>query len=213
MSAPFRFVLASLVFVGVASVTGCAATTRHTTAFVRMPPQKQAVQPRRAPLPLGERIARAAVHTLDHYPPNVRDDCSGFVEASLAHAGVPMKGSTRMLWLQARQSGWLHRRRLPEVGDLAFFDDTYDRNDNGIRDDELSHIAIVLAVDADGTIELAHSGTSQGRSRFVMNLLAPHEAFDEDGTRINNALRRAGRSTTRGTLAGELLRGFATVRR
>ena len=35
---------------------------------------------------------------------------------------------------RARAAGVLHHRRVPEVGDVAFFDDTYDRNGNGRRD-------------------------------------------------------------------------------
>jgi len=195
-------------------LTGCVKTTSRT-AFVRTPPDKDPAPAtvRTAPSPdVGARIAKVADYTLGHYPPGFRDDCSGFVEATLSRVGIPLRGSTKMMWVQMTSRGWTHRRRLPRVGDLAFFDDTYDRNGNGLRDDDLSHVAIVLSVDSDGTIRLAHAGTSAGRSRFSMNLLHPHDSRDEDGERLNDALRRAGRRSARGTLAAELLRGFATIR-
>src|SRR5687768_6377255 len=60
-----------------------------------------------------------------------RWDCSGLVEAALASAGCAFKGSSAMLFEQAKERRVLHRRRRPSPGDVAFFDDTYDRNGNG----------------------------------------------------------------------------------
>lgn len=199
------FVLACITSLG-----ACARTTSHTS-FVDAG-MERSVSPGDVPS-VGERVAKVAAYTLDHWPRGFRDDCSGFVEAVLARVGVPMRGSTRTFWQAADRLGWLHRKRFPRVGDLAFFDDTWDRNGNGERDDELSHVAIVLEVRDDGTIVLAHAGTSAGRSRFAMNLFSPHDRYDDDGTRINDALRRSGDGSSRGTLAGELLRGFATLGR
>ena len=110
--------------------------------------------------------------------------------------------------------GAVHRRRIPRVGDLAFFDDTYDRNQNGIADDELTHIAVVTAVDDQGTITLAHGGTSAGRSTILMNLRFPDVHRDQAGMELNGYLRAARKDEPRavGHLTGELWRGFATVR-
>ena len=108
--------------------------------------------------------------------------------------------------------GKTHKKKRPDVGDLIFFDNTYDRNKNGRWDDMLTHIAVVVDVDADGTILFAHSGTSKGRSLASMNLLRPHDAHDEAGKRLNDALRRKRSDDPRkaGHLTGELWRGFAT---
>ncbi|MEO0600285.1 MAG: CHAP domain-containing protein [Myxococcota bacterium] len=208
MSIRVWFVLVGVVTLAGPTLTGCAKTTSHTS-FVQHAPEKP-TPPRSAP-PVGERVATVAAYTLDNWPRGFRNDCSGFVEATLSRVGIPLRGSTRMLWNAAKRFGWVHHRQFPRVGDLAFFDDTYDRNHNGRWDDELSHIAIVLDVDDDGTIVLAHAGTSAGRARFVMNLFAPHDRYDEDGARINDALRR-GEGSNRATLAAELLRGFASIR-
>ncbi len=160
---------------------------------------------------LGGAIARAARTYLSRAPRGFRADCSGFVEAIFARAGAShVAGNTRQLWNVSVAHGWVHRRRRPQVGDLVFFDDTWDRNGNGRNDDDLTHIAVVIAVDDDATITMAHHGSTGGRTTLRMNLLRPDARRDGDRV-INEALRRApksGRAVP--TLASELWRGFAT---
>lgn len=140
-----------------------------------------------------------------------RQDCSGLVEAALAAAGYDFAGSSAMLFEAARDAGVLHRRRLPFPGDVAFFDDTYDRNGNGRRDDPLSHVAVVEAVAEDGTITLVHVG-SKGVVRFRMNLRRPEERSTEGGVVLNDYLRARtpGDGPRTRYLAGELWVGFAS---
>ncbi len=213
------FVFVCVTGAGGPAVSGCVKTTSHVS-FVdsapvrassasKSPPKKKTAEPR---VPsIGQRIAKVAAYTLDHWPNGFRNDCSGFVEATLHRVGIPLRGSTEMFWDAADRLGWLHRERYPRPGDLAFFDYTYDRNRNGRYDDELSHLAIVLEVRRDGTIVLAHAGTRAGRSRFVMNLVSPHDRVNKTGSPINDPLRRGTNGSWRGSLAGELLRGFATI--
>ncbi len=139
-----------------------------------------------------------------------RFDCSGLVEAALATAGVDASGSSAMLYEKARDAGLLHRRRQPSPGDVAFFDNTYDRDGNGRLDDELTHTAIVVGVDDAGTVEMVHVG-STGVVRFVMNLKAPHEEAGADG-KLNDFLRARSKRDPLGTkhLAGELWVGFGS---
>lgn len=167
-----------------------------------------------APKSLGEQIAMAALHYIDQAPSGFRADCSGFVEASTARARAPLTGNTASMWELAHDRNATHRRKRPRIGDLAFFDDTHDRNEDGRRNDPLTHIAIVVGLEPDGTILLAHDGTSQGRALFKMNLYQPDEALNEQGERINTALRRRskkGRKQER-LLSGQLWRGFASPR-
>ena len=166
-----------------------------------------------APRSLGEQIAIAALHYIDHAPSGFRADCSGFVEASTARASAPLKGNTASLWDLAHERNATHRRKRPRIGDLAFFDDTHDRNEDGRRNDPLTHIAIVVGLEPDGTILLAHDGTSQGRALFKMNLYTPDQALNDEGERVNSALRRRSKKRKKErVLSGELWRGFATPR-
>lgn len=162
---------------------------------------------------LGGRIAAAAEHYLEHRPHGFRDDCSGFVSAALDRAGLPLQGSTRSLWETLQDAGRTHRRKRPELGDLAFFDNTYDRDRDGRFDDELTHIGVVIAVDDDDTITIAHAGTSKGRTTLTMNLREPDVRRTDDGTVRNDYLRRRSDRDPKGAvyLAGELWRGFATL--
>jgi len=133
--------------------------------------------------------------------------------AAASRAGWALQGNTRSLWALAEKMHTTNHRKIPAVGDLAFFDNTYDRNRNGKLDDELTHVAVVIGVEDDGTILLAHAGTSAGRTLLHMNLEHPDEATDADGKVLNDWLRRKRASDRPGTphRAGECWHGFATM--
>jgi len=153
-------------------------------------------------------IADAARNALTMTPTLTRDDCSGLVMSVLASAGVPHTGDSRSFWTEALDDARAFEVGEPAPGDLAFFDRTFDKNRNGLVDDELTHIAIVTAIHADGLVELVH------RERSGVRLLRLHLARPDehrDGERVlNSYLRAAGYGDTdTPRLAGELLRGFA----
>ncbi|MFM2162110.1 MAG: hypothetical protein RLZZ383_1622 [Pseudomonadota bacterium] len=158
---------------------------------------------------LGRDLASAARRQLTSGTAGFRQDCSGFVLAALHKVGIDSGGSAADLYARAEAAGAVHRDSRPAIGDLVFFDNTYDRNGNGVRDDALSHIGVVIDVEDDGTVTLAHDGTSRGKTTLRMNLLHPHEATSPDGETWNGVLRA---SSTGPRLAGELFAGFATVR-
>ena len=165
--------------------------------------------------PVGIEAAQGANYYLTHRPKGFRDDCSGFVCASYTRAGVPMDGTVASLWAVAKKNRYTHKRKRPRIGDLIFFDDTYDRNKDGKLNDELTHIGIVLSIDEHGTITVAHSGTSKGRTTMKVNLYHPDVHKAEDGRVLNSFLRRKTNKDRRKTqyLSGQLFRGFATVKR
>ncbi len=138
-----------------------------------------------------------------------RYDCSGFVCAAYAKADVPVDGNSKALYRMARSAGVLHKRKTPQVGDIAFFDNTYDRDGNGRRDDSLTHVAIVESVDADGTAVLVHVG-SKGVKRLAINLRDPSSHQDSAGNEINSYLR-SGRSDGGPRLAGELFVAWGSL--
>ncbi len=139
-----------------------------------------------------------------------RNDCSGMVEAAYARAGTTLSGSSKDLYELASDRGLLHSHKLPQVGDVAFFDDTYDRNGNGRRDDELTHVAVVESVGADGTIVMVHKGSS-GVTRINMNLKRPDDRRDEAGNSLNDYLRARSRRDSGPTLTGQLWRAFGSL--
>lgn len=161
-----------------------------------------------------ERMADSAENMLGHDTPNgFRRDCSGFVCAAADRAGLIMDGGSDDLWKMAEEAGTVHHRKRPARGDLVFFDRTWDKNNNGRNDDELTHIGIVLSVDAEGTIRIAHRSSSQGLAILHMNLYHPDEEKGPEGQPWNDGLRAPTRHSSSSTprLSGELCRGFGTI--
>lgn len=162
-------------------------------------------------------LAAAVVAAARHYvvsPPPGPNHCSTFVAAVYRRAGVQMGGSTRDLWARAAAINALHHHARPRVGDLVFFDDTFDANNNRRVDDPLTHVAVVIDIDDDGTITMAHGGATNGRATFHMNLEHPTERTSPDGKRWNDYVRAQTSRDAPGVryMASELWAGFATVR-
>ncbi len=166
---------------------------------------------------LGQRMARFALAFVDARRLVVngqtfRFDCSGLIEAVYAKAGMELKGSSKEMYAMASQMGVLHRTTRPNLGDIAFFDNTYDRNKNGRLDDRLTHVALVVGVAPDGTVELVHKG-GQGVKRIHMNLKHRDMRRSEAGQDWNDYLRtrRSGDPKRTKYLAGELWVGFGSL--
>jgi hypothetical protein len=99
----------------------------------------------------------------------------------------------------------------PAPGDLVFFDDTWDRNGNGRRDDRLTHLGLVEWVDVDGTVTFLHRG-GHGVVRAWLAPRRPDQAQAGDGRTINSPLRvRASRDDHGPALAGELFVGYGRI--
>ncbi len=149
-----------------------------------------------------------------------RRDCSGFVMATLSLAGVdvtrqlparvPGEGGVSLLYRMARERGLLHHNRVPDIGDLVFFDDTHDRDKDGRADDPLTHVGIVERVDPDGTITFVHR-VRRGVLRYKMNLFRPDVRRDPKTGKVLNHHLRLGASADGRRLTGQLFHAFASV--
>ena len=158
-------------------------------------------------------IARSALWYLAERPTLPRDDCSGLVEAVCERAGLDdVRGSVAQIWDEAEGDQRTSTDTTPHVGDLAFFDNTWDENGDGLVDDPLSHIAVVTAIEDDGTIEMVHHGDDHGIWTLRMNLEQPDE-HSVDGHVLNDWLGKPGFGEDDHRLAGQLWHGFASVGR
>lgn len=145
-----------------------------------------------------------------------RMDCSGVTRAIYARAGYPLGGTaanvfendTSILFRLVRDNGSL-RRSDPLPGDLVFFDDTHDRNGDGLRNDALTHVGVVERVLPNGTVIFVHR-VGAGILRYRMNLSAPTTRRDAEGKTLNHYLRRAHGGESAKTTA-QLFAGFGTV--
>ncbi|URA10975.1 NlpC/P60 family protein [Thermospira aquatica] len=108
-------------------------------------------------------------------------DCIGFVRYVYYLSGIDLmevygkgRGGVSSLYDGLVAKRFVYTNRVPlSVGDLIFFDNTYDVNKNGKWDDPLSHVAIVVSVDAQGTITYIHHSPRKGVSQDYMNLYYP----------------------------------------
>ncbi len=181
-----------------------------------VPPEMQEIEhaePASRGTRMGRKVARAAEGFLDKsklivHGEKYRYDCSGMICAAHVKAGLPTSGNTRSLFEDAKDLGLTHKRKRPDVGDVAFFDNTWDRNKNGRRDDKLTHIAVVETVERDGTITLIHLGGS-GVKRLTMNMKHPSTKRSADGKLWNSVLRKGKDGGP--VLTGELCRGFGAL--
>ncbi len=144
-----------------------------------------------------------------------RWDCSGLVEAAHAASGLSLKGSSANLWELARSSGVLHRRKTSgQVGDVVFFDDTWDRDGDRRLDDDLTHVGVIERVEGKGAYTLVHL-VNGGVQRLRMDLRARHVHTDPEPPHLlrNDFLRARKKDDRRRTryLAGELWRGFGRL--
>lgn len=152
------------------------------------------------------RVADSANWFLQARPRLKKNDCGGLVCAVLERAGATERGNSRTMWRDAVRDGRVTDR--PHPGDLVFFDHTYDRNRNGRVDDPLSHVGVVSAIEANGTLVVVHK-SSRGITTLRLTTSAP--AVHRRGGRVlNDYLRQPGYGPANGRrLAGQLVHGFA----
>ncbi len=150
-----------------------------------------------------------------------RKDCSGFVLATLSRDGIDIRpllshggavNGVAAIYRSLSMRGLVHHHKVPAIGDLVFFSNTFDRNGDGRNNDRLTHIGIVERVDPDGTVTFIHH-VRRGILRYKMNLFTPH-ARRQPGTGkvLNHYLRvGSGDPAHSARLTGELFHAFATI--
>jgi len=139
-------------------------------------------------------------------PAHAAGEAFAFVRLVLADAGAGTSASD-LIALRGTflRRGALYRNRLPRLGDLVLFAGT------GTRPRGPSHVAVVVGVAPDGTLEVI--GWRRGVvRRDRVNPIHP-SSRRLDGRIVNSFVRVIRRDDPPGTryLAGELLDGFGDV--
>ncbi len=195
-----------------ASVTPTKVVAKATASKKKRP---------RVKLTRGRRVAHR-VGTLVGRPlaaqGKVPDDCSGLVRLAYHSVGIellsqgtlPGENAVSAIYRRAQRAGALHQRN-PSPGNVLFFRETYDRNRDGLRNDGLTHVGVIEAVERDGTVVFVHRGGS-GVRRSRMNLRFAAQHRDKAGHVLNDYLRRA-EGGERGRLTSELFAGYASASR
>jgi probable lipoprotein NlpC len=150
-------------------------------------------------------------------------DCSGFVRGVYASQRVDLYGGLGELdggngvgriYTHVVEHGRIHYGPTVHPGDLVFFHNTWDFNRDGLPNDPLTHVGVVVKVEPDGTV-LFVSSLSRGIERYRMNLQHPDIHKTPDGRVLNHFLRRKHFGDVQGTryLSGQLFAAFGTLTR
>ena len=138
-------------------------------------------------------------------------DCSGTVMAIYYYAGIDLSrdfnkytgGGTSRIYQYLDDKKLIYNTKIPVPGDILFWDNTYDSNGDGIRNDYLTHMGIVVEVEKNGNVTYIHEHYKKGIILESMNLLFP------DDTIANSAMRMRGTGMKGGWLSSHLYRESA----
>lgn len=176
---------------------------------------------------LREKIARTAISFVNKRRliakgKRFRFDCSGLVLAVMKannitifeKQAVRIRGANgvKIIYNTLKKYHKIFRNhRSVQKGDFIFFNNTYDKNRNRRLDDYLTHIAIVVDTDRDGTIKYVHR-SSRGIEYGYMNLRIRHK-HKYRGKIVNSFLRAKKPYDPRGTkyLSAELFYYFGSI--
>lgn len=152
-------------------------------------------------------------------------DCIGAVSAVFYSIGIDItkdfhkyqgNGVSRLFYtLQDRKM--LYKGAFPLPGDIIFWDNTWDKNQNQLfGDDPLTHAGIIIKADPEtGEVHYLHASYSRSKfARSVLNLYQPDVYKDEEGNILNDVLFSTTSRTTNEPqrLGGQLYRdsGYVT---
>ncbi len=153
-----------------------------------------------------------------HQKRSFSGDCSGFIRFIFSTQGKKLidpvlklrrnNGAYAIYYSMNYQSA-VHHRKIPAIGDLVFFNESYDRNRDGKVNDLYTHVGIVEKIDLNGTISFIHYvNRKRGIRRDKLNLNKPNNVKKNSYLRD----RRRYPNPNGQYLTGQLFAGFATVR-
>jgi hypothetical protein len=121
-------------------------------------------------------------------------DCTGVVLANYHQSGLSLwpylsgysGGGVERLYAWLQYEGLLFEE--PRLGDLIFWDNTYDSNNDYRWNDPLTHVGVVVNIAEDGQITYLHHNYRRGIVQAQMNLRKP-DIHQEGGLEINSPMR------------------------
>jgi hypothetical protein len=205
-----------------AFLDACATVPRHITS--EPAPARATMDP--ATVALRAKLVEGARSILGKKQLFVRGrrfnmDCTGVVLAIYWYAGIDLardfnkfngNGVTR-IYKTLERDNLLYSNDYPLPGDIIFWDNTYDENEDSRWDDPLSHVGMVVRVDKDGTISYVHDHIRNGITIDYMNLRKPGtwKSVENGHVRVINSPMRlavAGKPHPPDWLSGQLYRAL-----
>ena len=207
----------AVILISAVFFNSCATTRANTDNRFTSEPQKP--KKGEAPAEIQEKLKSSAAYYLGTTSGMLEADgrsycldCSGALLAIYYRAGIDLEkcytgyegNGVKRLYSCLRDHELIYLKEIPEVGDLIFWDNTWDRNEDGQFNDYFTHAGMVVDVDSEGTITYAHHNYRKGIIYEKMNLLHPHDPA------LNSAMRMRGSPPAPNGqyLSGELIRVF-----
>ena len=143
-------------------------------------------------------------------------DCSGVVSAIYWRAGIDLQaayplytgnGVTR-IHRYLGDKDLLYRPEEPAPGDIIFWDNSYDMNGNGLADDELTHIGMVVDVSPEGDVTYIHHDYISGVILARMYPPDPGDRSRNNGMRMQSLGPTPDGKSTSGELYRQAGRGW-----
>ncbi len=153
----------------------------------------------------------SAVQTVD-YAPTAADYVYTTLRANDLDLGEGAKDNIPTLYRACRSQGQVYHTSRPDIGDVVFFHNTYDANNDGRNNNWYTLVGIVEKVHRDGTVEfLTHRGN--GVETLRLNLDQLDRETGSGGQIINSKLRTPTTDDAPFTqyLSGQLFAGYCNV--
>jgi hypothetical protein len=148
-------------------------------------------------------------------------DCTGTVLAIYWYAGIDLardfdkhEGNGVMrLYRSLESEELIYQTLVPLPGDVVFWDNTYDRNEDGRFNDSLTHVGMVIEAGDDGSVAYVHLNYHRGIVIERMNLRDPevNQKLVRGEIRVVNSpmrLQEQGKPHPPRWLSGQLYRSF-----
>lgn len=216
-----RMVLIGFI-VALATLVGCATSTEgplHRTGVGPSCCKTVEASPRRAAIvQTASKLIGAT--TIQANGKRISYDCAGVTRAIYLEHGIDLYGSgapdakangVRLIHHHIRRHGKFHQGPVVRPGDLVFFDNTWDYNQDGLVNDPLTHVGIVERQEQDGTV-IFISRVAGAIERYRMNLALPHVHRTAEGRVLNDYIRRKDFNDSVNTayLTGQLFAAFGS---
>ena len=216
-----RMVLIGFI-VALATLVGCATSTEgplHRTGIGPSCCKTVEASPRRAAIvQTASKLIGAT--TIQANGKRISYDCAGVTRAIYLEHGIDLYDSgapdakangVRIIHHHISRHGKFHQGPVVRPGDLVFFDNTWDYNNDGLVNDPLTHVGIVERQERDGTV-IFISRVAGAIERYRMNLALPHVHRTAEGRVLNDYIRRKdlGDSANTAYLTGQLFAGFGS---
>lgn len=146
-------------------------------------------------------------------------DCSGIVLALYWYADIDLSkayndysgGGVTRIYHYLEDKDLLYRTMMPVPGDIIFWDNTYDQNEDGKANDLFTHVGMVVSIDRAGNIDYIHHNYRKGIVLERMNLNDPDtyaETVNGKQRIVNSAMRMRGSPGFDKWLSSQLYRKF-----